>query len=528
MPATAKPMILIILDGWGYSDDTHYNAITAAKKPVWDRLWASYPHTFIRTSGAAVGLPGDQMGNSEVGHLNLGAGRVVYQEFTRVSRSIKTGSFYRNKTLTDAVDLAIENDKAVHILGLLSPGGVHSHEQHIHAAVELAVKQGAKKVYLHAFLDGRDTPPRSATASLELMEEKFAEYGGGRFASLIGRYYAMDRDHRWPRIQAAYDLITQGKAEYQSETALAALEQAYARDEGDEFVKATAIVPAGTQPVTVQDGDVMIFMNYRSDRARQITRPFIEPAFDGFERAVVPQLGRFVSLTEYNAEFDIPVAFPAERLSNVLGEYLSQLGMRQLRVAETEKYAHVTFFFNGGVEEAFEGEDRILVPSPQVATYDLKPEMSAFEVTDNMVEAIESGKYDVIICNYANPDMVGHTGNFDAAVKAIEAIDQCLGRIDRAVQNVGGEVLITADHGNAEKMQGDDTGQAHTAHTTNLVPLLYIGRPAQLNPNGALCDVAPTMLGLMGLAVPEDMTGTSLVEFQPAATAVGELEARGA
>ena len=529
MPANPKPMVLLILDGWGYSEDTHFNAIAAARKPVWDRLWARYPHTLIRTSGAAVGLPGDQMGNSEVGHLNLGSGRVVYQEFTRVSRSIKTGSFFTNKTLTDAVDLAVANGRAVHILGLLSPGGVHSHECHIHAMVELAVKRGASRVYLHAFLDGRDTPPRSATGSIQLMEERFAEYGGGRFASIIGRFYAMDRDHRWPRIQAAYDLITQGRGAFRAETAFAGLEMAYARDEGDEFVQATAIVPPGAEPVRVEDGDVMVFMNYRSDRARQITRPFIEPDFDGFERAVVPRLGRFVSLTEYNEEFEIPVAFPPERLQNVLGAYLSGLGLRQLRLAETEKYAHVTFFFNGGVEEPFIGEDRILVPSPQVATYDQKPEMSAAEVTDRLVEAIDSGKYDVMICNYANPDMVGHTGSFEAAVQAIEALDGCLGRVDEALQRAGGEMLITADHGNAEKMQGDDTGQAHTAHTTNLVPLLYVGRPALLNPNGSLCDVAPTLLALMGLPQPPEMTGTSLAELQPepAAPAGAMLETSG-
>jgi 2,3-bisphosphoglycerate-independent phosphoglycerate mutase len=519
-------MVLIVLDGWGYSEDTHFNAIAAARKPVWDRLWSRYPHTLIRTSGAAVGLPGDQMGNSEVGHLNLGSGRVVYQEFTRVSRSIKTGSFYNNQTLTDAVDLAIANGRAVHVLGLLSPGGVHSHEEHIHAMVELAVKRGAKDVYLHAFLDGRDTPPRSATASIQLMDAKFAEYGGGRFASIIGRFYAMDRDHRWPRIQAAYDVITQGKAQFQATTAFEGLEMAYARDEGDEFVQATVIVPPGTAPVRIEDGDVVIFMNYRSDRARQITRPFIEPDFDGFARAVVPRLGRFVSLTEYNSEFDIPVAFPPERLQNVFGAYLSRLGMRQLRLAETEKYAHVTFFFNGGIEEPFEGEDRVLVPSPQVATYDLKPEMSAMEVTDLLVDAIDSGKYDVIVCNYANPDMVGHTGNFEAAVKAIEVIDQCLGRVEQALERTGGEALITADHGNAEKMQGDDTGQAHTAHTSNLVPLLYFGRPAQLNANGSLCDVVPTMLRLMDLAKPSEMSGTPLVELL--ADAAPEPERRGA
>lgn len=512
MSDSPKPVVLIVLDGWGYSEDTHFNAIAAAHKPVWDRLWAEYPRSFIRTSGASVGLPGDQMGNSEVGHLNLGAGRVVYQEFTRVSRSIKTGSFFTNATLTDAVDQAVSSDKALHVIGLLSPGGVHSHEEHIHAMIQLAVQRGARKVYLHAFLDGRDTAPRSAAASIEAMEDKFREFGGGRFASMIGRYYAMDRDHRWPRVQAAYDLITQGKAEFEARDAITGLEMAYARDEGDEFVQATRIVADADAPVTVQDGDVVVFMNFRSDRARQITRPFIEPDFDGFERAVTPRLGCFVSLTEYNAEFDIPVAFPPERLKNTFGEFAASLGLHQLRLAETEKYAHVTFFFNGGVEEPFEGEERILVPSPLVATYDLQPQMSAPQVTDELINAIESGKYDVIVCNYANPDMVGHTGNFDAAVKAIEAIDACLGRVVQALRTVGGEALITADHGNAEKMRGTETGQAHTAHTSNVVPLLYIGRPARLQ-EGSLSDIAPCLIHLMGLEPPTEMTGRSLIEF---------------
>ncbi|MDZ7661456.1 2,3-bisphosphoglycerate-independent phosphoglycerate mutase [Thiohalophilus sp.] len=511
MSQNPKPMLLVILDGWGYSEITEGNAIEHADKPVWDRLWGECPHTLIRGSGAEVGLPADQMGNSEVGHLNLGAGRVVYQEYTRVSRSIKTGSFFANQTLVDAAQLAVDTDKAVHILGLLSPGGVHSHEEHIHAMVELAVKQGAKKVYVHAFLDGRDTAPKSAIASIEKMEARFAEIGGGRFASIIGRYFAMDRDHRWPRIQSAYDLITLGKGEFSAETALQGLEMAYERDESDEFVKATAVVPAGTEPVKVEDGDVVVFMNYRSDRARQITRPFIEPDFDAFERAAMPKLGRFVSLTEYNSEYDIPVAYPPDRLKNVFGEYISGLGMHQLRIAETEKYAHVTFFFNGGREEPFEFEDRVLINSPNVATYDLQPEMSAPELTDKLVDAIEGQEYDVIICNYANPDMVGHSGDFDATVKAIEAIDQCLARVVDSIRKAGGELLITADHGNAEMMQNTETNQAHTAHTTNLVPLIYVGRDFKLEANGALSDIAPTMLELMGIPLPAEMNGRSLI-----------------
>jgi 2,3-bisphosphoglycerate-independent phosphoglycerate mutase len=508
MSKKVRPAVLLILDGWGLSDNTDHNAIDAASKPVWDRLWKSYPHTAIRTSGSAVGLPGGQMGNSEVGHLNLGSGRVVYQEFTRIGRSIRTGSFFANRTLTDAVDLAVEKGTAVHILGLLSPGGVHSHEDHIHAMAKLAVERGARDVYLHAFLDGRDMPPKSAEPSLRSMDAVFKALGAGRIASLIGRYYAMDRDHRWDRVRLAYDLITQGGAEYGAASAVEALHQAYDRGETDEFVSASRI----GDPLRVADGDVIINMNYRSDRARQITRAFIEPDFDGFEREVKPQIGAYVSLTEYNKDFDIPVAYPPERLENTLGEYLANLGLHQLRIAETEKYAHVTFFFNGGVETPNEGEERILVPSPQVATYDLKPEMSALEVTDKLVEAIGSGRFDAIICNYANGDMVGHTGNFEAAVKAVEVLDACIGRVTEAVLAAGGEMLITADHGNAEQMTDPKSKQVHTAHTLNPVPLVYVGNSAPgLMENGALCDVAPTLLQIMGLRQPAEMTGRSLL-----------------
>ena len=523
MSFTPKPLVLIVLDGWGHREDTQYNAIAAARKPTWDALWKQHPHTLIHASEAAVGLPSSQMGNSEVGHLNLGAGRVVYQEYTRINRAISTGTFFTNKTLTDAIDLALKTGKAVHIMGLLSPGGVHSHEEHIHAIVDLAAKRGATRLYLHAFLDGRDTPPQSAAASIKTMEEKFAAVKHGRFASIIGRHYAMDRDHRWPRIQAAYDLMTQTKAEFTAASASQALYMAYARGETDEFVKATVISPPDTEPAPIADGDVVIFMNFRSDRARQITRPFIDKNFDAFERAVIPKLGAFVSLTEYNSEFHVPVAFPPERLRNVMGAYLASLGLHQLRIAETEKYAHVTFFFNGGVETPFEFEDRILIPSPtDVPTYNQKPEMSAARLTDEVVKAIRGGHYDVIICNFANADMVGHTGDFDATVKAIESVDQCLGHIYKAIIETGSEMIITADHGNAEQMFDFETGQPHTAHTINPVPFLYIGRPAALAPSGALEDIAPTMLHLLGLPQPVEMTGRPLVTLQTEQSAIAE------
>jgi 2,3-bisphosphoglycerate-independent phosphoglycerate mutase len=504
------------MDGWGYRENPEHNAIAKARKPTWDYFWQHYPHTLIQASEAAVGLPSNQMGNSEVGHLNIGAGRVVYQEYTRINRAIGSGTFFSNKTLADAVDLAVSTGKAVHILGLLSPGGVHSHEEHIHAMAELAVKRGAKQLYLHAFLDGRDTSPRSAAASIKATEDKFTALGQGRIASMIGRYYAMDRDHRWPRIQSAYDLITQGKAGHTAKTASEGLELAYARGESDEFVTATEIVPPGGAPVSILDGDVVVFMNFRSDRARQITRPFIEENFDGFKRTVWPRLGRFVSLTEYQSEFHVACAFPPERLRNVLGAYLAAHGLHQMRIAETEKYAHVTFFFNGGEETPFQFEDRILVPSPtDVPTYNKKPEMSAPLVTDKVVEAIRGGKHDVIICNFANADMVGHTGDFDATVKAIEVLDGCLKRIYDTARAAGSEMLITADHGNAEQMFDNDTRQAHTAHTINPVPFMYVGRKAKIAATGALEDIAPTMLYLLGLPIPPEMSGHTLVALDP-------------
>ncbi len=510
-----KPMVLIVLDGWGYSENPTHNAIAAARKPAWDRLW-TYPHTLIQASESAVGLPSKQMGNSEVGHLNLGAGRVVYQEYTRINREIASGTFFTNKVFTESVDAAVKGNHAVHILGLLSPGGVHSHEDHLHAMAELAAKRGARKIYVHAFLDGRDTPPQSAAASLDAMEKKLAALGVGRIASICGRYYVMDRDKRWDRVQRAYDLLTLGQGEFSATTTAAALKAAYERNETDEFVKPTTIAASNEAAVRIEDGDTVVFMNFRSDRARELTQALTDPDFSGFARTRAPRLAAFVTLTEYNETFKhVRVAYSPDRLTNMFGAYIAERGLHQLRIAETEKYAHVTFFFNGGVETPYKNEDRILVPSPQdVATYDLKPEMSAPAVAENIVQAIKSGKYDVIVCNFANADMVGHTGNVAATVKAIEAIDVALARILEAVLATGGEMLITADHGNAEEMFDPITGQPHTAHTTNPVPLIYVGRPAVIAPHGALEDIAPTMLTLMGLPIPTEMTGHSLVELR--------------
>ena len=454
------------------------------------------------------------MGNSEVGHMNLGAGRIVYQNFTRISKAIEEGDFFENTALTNAIDKAVSQDKAIHLFGLLSPGGVHSHEDHILAAIELAAKRGAQHIYLHAFLDGRDTPPRSAKASLEKAAAKFESLGIGHIASLIGRYYAMDRDNRWERVQEAYDLITQGKAVNIVSDALAGLELAYNQNnKDDEFCPATSIQPKG-KPATVNDGDAVIFMNFRPDRARELTRAFIQDDLDStLDRSVRPQLAEFVMLTEYAADIPAPCAYPPETLSNTLGDYLAKQGKTQLRIAETEKYAHVTFFFSGGVETEYPGEQRILIPSPQVATYDLQPEMSAPEVTDKLVEAIESGEYDLIVCNYANGDMVGHTGKMDAAVKAVEALDICLKRVTDAILKVDGQCLITADHGNVELMIDPETGGPVTSHTNGPVPLVLVANNSNqynLKP-GRLCDIAPTLLSMMDIEQPEEMTGSSLL-----------------
>ena len=507
MTTTPKPLVLMILDGFGHSENHHDNAVFAANKPVLDRLCASVPNGLISGSGMDVGLPDGQMGNSEVGHMNLGAGRVVYQDFTRVTKAIRDGEFFENPTICAAVDKAVAAGKAVHFMGLLSDGGVHSHQDHLVAMAELAFKRGAEKIYLHAFLDGRDTPPKSAQSSIELLDATFAALGKGRIASLVGRYFAMDRDNRWDRVEQAYHLIVDGNAEFNAATAQQGLEAAYARGESDEFVKATTI----GEPVKIEDGDAVVFMNFRADRARELSHVFVDDGFKDFERTRQPKV-EFVMLTQYAANIPAPSAFAPGSLENVLGDYLAKNGKTQLRIAETEKYAHVTFFFSGGREEPFPGEERILIPSPKVATYDLQPEMSAPEVTDKIVDAIDHQRYDVIVVNYANGDMVGHSGNLEAAVKAVECLDKCVGRIVDALEKVGGEALITADHGNVEQMEDASTGQAHTAHTCEPVPFIYVGnRTLSVREGGVLADVAPTMLKLMGLEQPKEMTGTSIL-----------------
>lgn len=510
-PDSVRPTVLLILDGFGCNASDDNNAIAMAHTPVWDALWKHCPHTQIGCSGTVVGLPSDQMGNSEVGHLHLGGGRLLPQDYTRIKTALESGDFQSNPVFCDAIDLAVRDGKAVHILGLLSPGGVHSHEDHIHAITELCFRRGAEQVYVHAFLDGRDTLPKSAMASIGEMESIFTKADKGRIASMIGRFYAMDRDSRWNRIEKAYSLIVQGKADRVCRSAMEGLMQAYENGETDEFVKPTAIVPEWEQPVRVEDGDVVIFMNFRADRVRQLVRAMTETDFRGFERERVPRLGRLVTLTPYHHAFNFPVAFPRDPVINCFGEYLSKLGIRQLRLAETEKYAHVTFFFNGGVEEPYPGESRLLIPSPKVKTYDLKPEMSAHEVTERLVGALQEGQYRAIICNYANCDMVGHTGVISSAISAVETVDACLGRVVHAVKAVRGQLLITADHGNVEQMFDPVSGQASTSHTLNPVPLVYFGGTVKLLDGGSLADVAPTLLELMGLPKPPEMTGRSLL-----------------
>lgn len=520
-PAQVKrrPTGLIILDGWGHREETKYNAIAQANTPVWDSLLKDYPNTLINTSGMAVGLPDGQMGNSEVGHMNIGAGRVVYQELTRIQKDIDEGRFFQNNALLKAIDSAVDRDHKVHILGLLSDGGVHSHIEHIKAAIKMAHERGAE-VLLHAFTDGRDTSPQSALGYVEDIEAFMKELGGGRIASITGRYYALDRDSRWDRVERAYNVVTCGQSEFEYTSAKAAIEAAYARGENDEFIQATHITRDNGKKNRVKDGDSVIFMNFRSDRARQLTKAFIADDFADFHRCRVPVLSAFVTLTEYKKtyeKFGALIAYRPTKLRNTFGEYVAKQGLRQLRIAETEKYAHVTFFFNGGVEEPNQDEQRILVNSPQVATYDLQPEMSLPEVKSKLIEAIQSDRFDTFICNIANPDMVGHSGVFDACVQAAEAVDEALGEILAALKEAGGEVIVTADHGNMEQLFDESTQKPLTSHTTYPVPLVYVGdRDCEIAADceGSLCDISPTLLEMMEIGQPEEMTGNSLVTFK--------------
>jgi 2,3-bisphosphoglycerate-independent phosphoglycerate mutase len=511
-----KPLILLILDGWGHREDDRYNAIAKAPTACWDELMANYPHTLLQASGLAVGLPEGQMGNSEVGHLTLGGGRVIYQDLTRINKAIEEGSFFSNEVLCAALQKAKDTQKAVHILGLLSPGGVHSHEQHIYALLELAKKIGVTYCYLHPFLDGRDTPPKSAKKSIMALETICKNLALGQIVSLMGRYYAMDRDKRWDRTQAAVDCLLMGEAPYHADNALSGLEQAYSRGETDEFVKPMTIHEANKPPIKIEEGDCVIFMNFRADRARQLSRGLLDADFSNFKRILHPRLGAFVSLTHYASDIHSQVAFPPESFVNGLGEYLAKHHLTQLRIAETEKYAHVTFFFNGGIETPNPHETRLLIPSKKVATYDLAPKMSALDITKQLLDAIEHKKYDVIICNFANPDMLGHTGNTQATEQAITCIDHCIAELISALKKYGGEMIITADHGNAECMYDETTQQPHTAHTTEPVPFVYVGRRAKVidGHTGTLADVAPTLIALLGLPKPKEMTGVNLIKLK--------------
>jgi 2,3-bisphosphoglycerate-independent phosphoglycerate mutase len=503
---------LIILDGYGVNPKTEGNAIKAASKPNLDRFMADYPNTVVHTSGMDVGLPRGQMGNSEVGHTNIGAGRIVYQELTRITKSIEDGDFFSKQEFLKAIESCKENNSKLHLFGLLSDGGVHSHNTHLYALVELAKQNGLKDVYVHCFFDGRDVPPDSSKVYVEELEAKLKEIGVGKIASVMGRYYAMDRDNRWERVKQAYDAMVLGQG-LTAASAPQAVAESYARQEFDEFVKPTVVLENGKPVATISKNDSVIFFNFRPDRAREITRTFVDPDFTGFERPSGFFPLYYVCMTQYDKTIpNVVVAFKPESLANTFGEYISRKGFRQLRIAETEKYAHVTFFFNGGVEAMYEGEDRALIPSPKVATYDLKPEMSAYEVTEEVLKRIDSKEYDVIVLNFANCDMVGHTGIFDAAKAAVEAIDTCLGRIVKAIQAQDGAALITADHGNAEQMVDYETGGPFTAHTTNVVPLIGIGLGGRQLKEGRLADLAPTMLELLGLEKPAEMTGESLLK----------------
>jgi 2,3-bisphosphoglycerate-independent phosphoglycerate mutase len=513
--AKVKPVLLVILDGWGIRKEREANAIALAGTPNMDALAREFPSTALETSGLAVGLPEGQMGNSEVGHTNLGAGRIVYQDLVRINRAIADGSFFKDDVLVMACRRAKASGGALHLMGLLSDGGVHSHIEHLYACLDLARGEGVAKVYVHAFMDGRDTPPKSGIEYMRQLETRMREKGYGQVASVSGRYYAMDRDKRWDRVGAAYAAMVRGEG-YRATSGVTAMESSYAHGETDEFVKPTVIVNGEGKPVgLVRDGDAMLFFNFRADRAREITRAFTDPGFKDFDRQVVPRLSAYVCTTEYDKTFELPVAFPPQDLTEIFPELVSQAGLSQLRTAETEKYAHVTFFFNGGRELVYPGEDRVLVPSPrEVKTYDEKPQMSAREVTDKLVPAIESGRYAFILVNYANTDMVGHTGKLDAAMKAVKVVDECVGRLWQAARKAGMAMLVTADHGNAELMTDPVTGEPFTAHTLNPVPFILADpdfRGAKLREKGVLADVAPTALQVMGLRQPREMKGLGLV-----------------
>ncbi|WFD11271.1 2,3-bisphosphoglycerate-independent phosphoglycerate mutase [Tepidibacter hydrothermalis] len=504
-----KPTALIILDGWGINNSDLGNAINKAKTPNMDEYIKKYPYTSIKTSGQYVGLPEGQMGNSEVGHLNIGAGRIVYQELTRITKSIEDGDLFKNEELLKAMNNSKENNKNLHIMGLLSDGGVHSHIDHLKGLLEFAKKEGLEKVYVHAILDGRDTDPKSAVKYIDEIEEYMKEIGVGKIATVSGRYYSMDRDKRWERIELGYNsmVLSQGET---ANSAKEAVEKAYNDNKTDEFVLPTVVLEDDKPIAKIEENDSIVFFNFRPDRARQITRSIASKEFDGFKRDYIDTV--FVCMTQYDITIDeVNIAFKPQKLSNTLGEYLSSKSIKQLRIAETEKYAHVTFFFNGGVEDPNKGEDRCLIPSPKVATYDLKPEMSAYEVTENLLQRLDEDKYDFIVLNYANPDMVGHTGVVDAAVKAVETIDECLGKIIDKIVSLGGNAIITADHGNAEYMC-DENGNTVTAHSTNEVPCIFVtNEDVKLRDGGRLCDLAPTLLDNMNIEKPEEMTGNSLL-----------------
>ncbi|WP_445474317.1 2,3-bisphosphoglycerate-independent phosphoglycerate mutase [Methanococcoides methylutens] len=514
MKFTKRPLLLMILDGWGYSPEEKGNAIALANTSNLDRLVEEYPNTILSASGEDVGLPEGQMGNSEVGHLNIGAGRVVYQDLTRINRDIANGDFFRNPVLLEAINNAKEKGSDLHLMGLFSYGGVHSHMNHMRALIEFAKNKGLDRIYIHAFLDGRDVPPRAALEDMKEHVRLCESTGCARTATVSGRYYAMDRDNRWDRTRTAYDSITQGIG-FKAEDPVSAVSEGYKRGEDDEFIKPTVIVDENGEPVaTVKDNDSVIFFNFRPDRARQLTYAFVNDEFEGFERKVRPNV-HYVCMSEYDEKLTVPIAFPSEELKNTLGEVLSKAGIKQLRIAETEKYAHVTFFFNGGVEKQNEGEERCMIPSPKVATYDLKPEMSAYEVTEELIRRIETDAYDVIILNLANMDMVGHTGIMEAAVKAVEAVDDCVGKIVDRVLKTGGEAMIMADHGNAEKMEDHSTEEAHThtAHTSNPVRFVYVTKEKGISlSKGRLSDVSPTILDVLKIEQPSEMTGHSLIK----------------